>query len=121
MFFANCQRVNTRIWAAVSAAPQPVHWLIFDVAGVPDTDSAAQQALLDLKQGLEAAGVGLVFATMRETLRVDLAEAGVLTAIGMHNVYETVEAAIEDCAVRQPPVRLIGRRQARITLEDDLT
>ncbi|HEX6888144.1 MAG TPA: SulP family inorganic anion transporter, partial [Candidatus Nanopelagicales bacterium] len=74
MFFANCQRVNTRIWAALSAAPQPVHWLIFDVAGVPDTDSAAQQALLDLKQGLEAAGVGLVFATMRETLRVDLAE-----------------------------------------------
>ena len=82
IFFANCQRVNARIWSAISGAPKPVRWLVFDVAGVPDTDSAAQAALLDLKRGLDTAGIGLVFATMRETLRVDLDEGQVLDQIG---------------------------------------
>ena len=35
IFFANCQRVNGRIWSAISGAPKPVRWLVFDVAGCP--------------------------------------------------------------------------------------
>jgi high affinity sulfate transporter 1 len=100
IFFANCQRVNARIWSAISGAPKPVLWLVFDVAGVPDTDSAAQAALLDLRRGLESAGIGLVFATMRETLRVDLAEGQVLDHIGEDNLFETVEAAVSACLDR---------------------
>ncbi len=100
IFFANCQRVNGRIWSAISSAPRPVRWLVFDVAGVPDTDSAAQAALLDLKRGLDSAGIGLVFATMRETLRVDLAEGQVLDQLGAENLFETVEAAVSACRHR---------------------
>jgi MFS superfamily sulfate permease-like transporter len=100
IFFANCQRVNARIWSAISAAPKPVRWLVFDVAGVPDTDSAAQAALLDLKRGLDTAGIGLVFAMMRETLRVDLDEGQVLDQIGEGNLFETVEAAVIACRRR---------------------
>ncbi len=100
IFFANCQRVNARIWSAISGAPKPVHWLVFDVAGVPDTDSAAQAALLDLKRGLEGAGIGLVFATMRETLRLDLDQAQVLDQLGEENLFETVEAAVVACLDR---------------------
>jgi sulfate permease, SulP family len=100
IFFANCQRVNARIWSAISAAPKPVRWLVFDVAGVPDTDSAAQAALLDLKRGLDTAGIGLVFATMRETLRVDLLEGQVLDQLGEGTLFETVEAAVMACLQR---------------------
>ena len=100
IFFANCQRVNARIWSAISAAPKPVRWLVFDVAGVPDTDSAAQAALLDLKRGLDTAGIGLVFAMMRQTLRVDLEEGQVLDQIGEGNLFETVEAAVIACLGR---------------------
>jgi high affinity sulfate transporter 1 len=100
IFFANCQRVNARIWSAISAAPRPVRWLVFDVAGVPDTDSAAQAALLDLKRGLDTAGIGLVFAMMRETLRVDLDEGQLLDQIGEGNLFETVEAAVIACRRR---------------------
>jgi len=101
IFFANCQRVNARIWSAISAAPAPVRWLVFDVAGVPDTDSAAQEALLELRRGLDDAGIGLVFATMRESLRVDLVEAGVMDVLGEENLFETVEAAVAGCLQRQ--------------------
>jgi high affinity sulfate transporter 1 len=100
IFFANCQRVNGRIWSAISSAPRPVRWLVFDVAGVPDTDSAAQSALLDLKRGLDSAGIGLVFATMRETLRIDLLEGHVLDQLGAENLFETVEAAVAACLER---------------------
>jgi MFS superfamily sulfate permease-like transporter len=100
IFFANCQRVNGRIWSAISSAPRPVRWLVFDVAGVPDTDSAAQSALLDLKRGLDSAGIGLVFATMREPLRVDLLEGQVLDQLGAENLFETVEAAVLECRQR---------------------
>ncbi len=100
IFFANSQRVNGRIWSAISGAPKPVRWLVFDVAGVPDTDSAAQAALVDLKRGLDSAGIGLVFATMRETLRIDLEEGQVLDQIGEENLFETVQAAVMACLER---------------------
>jgi SulP family sulfate permease len=109
IFFANSQRVNGRIWSAISGAPKPVHWLVFDAAGVPDTDSAAQAALLDLKRGLDSAGIGLVFATMRETLRLDLAEAQVLEQIGEDNLFETVEAAVIACLERMEAAGLAHR------------
>ncbi len=101
IFFANSQRVNSRIWSAITAAPKPVKWLVFDVAGVPDTDSAAQAALLDLKRGLDDKGIGLVFAMMRESLRLDLVDAGVIEVLGPENLFETVEAAVEECQARQ--------------------
>ena len=127
IFFANCHRVNGRIWSAISGAPKPVRWLVFDVAGVPDTDSAAQAALLDLKRGLDKAGIGLVFATMRETLRMDLEEGQVLDQIGEDNLFETVEAAVIACLgtdggrggrpgmpeAPRPGRRLAGRRIRR--------
>ncbi len=111
IFFANSQRVNGRIWSAISGAPKPVHWLVFDAAGVPDTDSAAQAALLDLKRGLDSAGIGLVFATMRETLRLDLAEAQVLDQIGEDNLFETVEAAVIACLQRMEAAGLAHRAE----------
>ena len=92
LFFANASYFKGRIRESVAAAPPPVHSLVFDVAGVPDTDSAAQAALLDLKRGLDTAGIGLVFAMMRETLRVDLDEGQAsLDQIGEGNLFETVE------------------------------
>lgn len=97
MFFANCERVIGRIRAAVAAAPQPVHWLVWDVAGVPDTDSAAQVSLVDLKRWLADREIGLVFATMRETLRVDLELAGILDDLGPEYLFETVESAVAYC------------------------
>ncbi len=103
ILFANCQRVNSRIRAAVRAAPQPVHWLVFDVAGVPDTDSAAQAALLELKHWLDERSIGLVFATMRESLYLDLKEAGVTHRLGDGVLFETVEAAVATCAARMRP------------------
>ncbi len=101
ILFANAQHVNSRIWSAISAAPDPVRWLVFDVAGVPDTDSAAQAALLDLKRGLDGAGIGLVFATMRESLRLDLLHGHVLQVLGEDNIFETVDAAVVTCLARQ--------------------
>jgi MFS superfamily sulfate permease-like transporter len=106
IFFANCHRVNGRIWSAISGAPKPVNWLVFDVAGVPDTDAAAQAALLDLKRGLDKAGIGLVFATMRETLRMDLEDALVLEQLGEANLFETVEAAVIACRDRMHAARV---------------
>jgi MFS superfamily sulfate permease-like transporter len=97
MFFANCERVVRRIKAAVAAAPQPVHWLVWDVAGVPDTDSAAQVSLVDLKRWLHERDIGLVFATMRESLREDLEAAEILDELGTENVFETVAAAVAHC------------------------
>jgi SulP family sulfate permease len=97
MFFANCERVVRRIKAAVAAAPQPVHWLVWDVAGVPDTDSAAQVSLVDLKRWLHDRDIGLVFATMRESLREDLEAAEILDELGTENVFETVGAAVAHC------------------------
>jgi SulP family sulfate permease len=97
IFFANSQRVVGRIMSAIAAAPQPVKWLVFDVAGVPDTDSAAQAALIDLHNGLVEKNIGLVFATMRESLHSDLQQAGLMTMFGEDRIFETVDAAVGYC------------------------
>jgi SulP family sulfate permease len=101
IFFANSQRVVGRIMSAIAAAPQPVKWLVFDVAGVPDTDSAAQAALIDLHNGLVEKNIGLVFATMRESLHIDLQQAGLMTMFGEDRIFETVDAAVGYCQSRQ--------------------
>jgi high affinity sulfate transporter 1 len=100
IFFANAHRVGRRIWAAIEAAPQPVRWLVFDAAGVPDSDSAAQSALTDLMSALDARGIGLVVAVMRQSLRDDLEAGRMLELIGEDNIFETVEAAVAACVRR---------------------
>jgi MFS superfamily sulfate permease-like transporter len=100
IFFANAHRVVRRMWAAVEAAPQPVRWLVFDAAGVPDSDSAAQSALTDLVSALHARGIGLVVAVMRQSLRDDLDAGHMLELIGEENIFETVEAAVAACLQR---------------------
>lgn len=100
MFFANAHRVHRRILAAIDAAPKPVRWLVFYAGGVPDSDSAAQATLLDLKHGLDLQGIGMVFAVMRESLRVDLDQGGLIDVIGEHNIYETVESAVASSVQR---------------------
>ncbi len=97
IFFANADRVVNRIWSAIAAAPQPVRWLVFDVAGVPDTDSAAQAALVELISRLKERHIGLVFATMRESLVEDLEQAELMRVIGEDRVFETVGAAVAHC------------------------
>jgi high affinity sulfate transporter 1 len=115
IFFANAQRVHGRIRSAIKAAPKPVNWLVFDVAGVPDTDAAAQAMLLDLKADLDRDGIGLVFSTMRESLRLDLLTAGILDVLGPDNLYETDEAAVAACRERTPPAGRRGRGQRQGT------
>ncbi len=97
IFFANSQRVVHRILSAISAAPQPVRWLVFDVAAVPDTDSAAQASLLELKRALDDRGIGLVFATMRHQLHADLEDAGLIDLFGEQHIFPTVAAAVSFC------------------------
>ena len=42
-----------------------------------------------------------MFATMRESLRVDLELAGILGGLGPQALFETVEAAVEYCEQQQ--------------------
>ena len=85
-------RGSTPIWSAISGAPSR-SWLVFEWRACP-TPTRPHRLAFDLKRALDSAGIGLGFATMRETLRVDLADGQVLARIGEENLFETVDAAV---------------------------
>jgi MFS superfamily sulfate permease-like transporter len=92
LFFANTDYFRERVRAL--AASGEVTWIV--VAGEPitDIDATAGEALHALNDELEAMGIELVFAELKDPVRDRLRRYGVEKAIGGHRFYPTVGVAV---------------------------
>ena len=94
LFFANAEDFHTRALAAVDEAADPVEWLIINAEANVEVDLTSLDALARLHRELEARGVVLAMARVKQDLLDDLVAADLVEAIGTERIYPTLPTAV---------------------------
>ena len=96
LFFANAEWFQERVLDAVAASPTPVRWLVVAAEPMTSVDVTAADALADLDETLNAAGIELRFAELKDPVKDKLKRFGLFARFGEEHFCPTVEAAVDD-------------------------
>ena len=92
LFFANADYFNERVRALARAGD--VSWIVVAAEPITDIDATAGETLRSLNDELEAAGIELAFAELKDPVRDWLRRYGVYDAIGDHRFFPTIGVAV---------------------------
>ena len=94
LFFANAEWFHQHAMAAVAAAPTPARWLVVTAEPVTSVDVTAADMLAELDEALQAAGVELCFAEMKDPVKDKLKRFGLFDRFGEAAFFPTIEEAV---------------------------
>jgi high affinity sulfate transporter 1 len=94
LFFANAELFKERALAAIANAAQPVRWLVVAAEPVTSVDVTAADALFELDEVLQAAGIELCFAELKDPVKDKIKRFGLFTQIGERSFFPTIGAAV---------------------------
>ena len=95
LFFANAGMFRDEVEAAVAEAPTPTRWVVVAAEPVTDIDMTAADMLAELIAALEAGGVSLRFAELKDPVKDRLRGYGLVDALGPEAFFPTVGAAVD--------------------------
>ncbi len=95
LFFANADIFHEHVLQAVAAAPTPTKWVVVAAEPVTDVDITAADALSQLDDELQAAGIELCFAEMKGPVKDRLKQYGLFTKLGDELFFRTVGQAVD--------------------------
>lgn len=95
LFFANADVFRTRILDVVAAATLRPRWIVIAAEPITDVDSTAAEMIEELDKELEALGVELAFAEMKDPVKDRLHRYGLTARIGNHRFFPTVGVAVK--------------------------
>jgi high affinity sulfate transporter 1 len=93
LFFANAKTFRDQIQRLAAAHPPP-RWIVIAAEPVTDVDTTAADLLTDLDEGLNARGISLVFAEMKDPVRAKIERYGLTRTIDPGHFFPTVGAAV---------------------------
>jgi MFS superfamily sulfate permease-like transporter len=104
IFFANANIFRKMIREQIAAATPTPFWVIVAAQPVTDVDSTAADMLVDLDEELNAAGIHLVIAELKDHVREKIERYGLLDTIDQRHFYPSLEIAVEEFnrEVQQP-------------------
>ena len=94
LFFANAELFSDRVLAAVDAAPTPVLWLVVGAEPVTSVDVTAADIVGELDAQLQAAGITLCFAEMKDPVKDKLKRFGLFARFGQERFFATLGEAV---------------------------
>ena len=94
LIFANAKTFRTEVRAFAHADPPP-RWIIVAAEPMTDVDTTAADMLEELDDELEAAGITLVFAEMKDAVRQKIHAYGVEWLTDRDAFYPTVGSAVK--------------------------
>lgn len=100
LFFANARTLREQIRKLGSAEPPPT-WIIVAAEQITDVDTTAADMLEELDEALNARGISLVFAEMKDPVRRKIERYGLTRTIDPRHFFPTLDAAI--AAFRRSP------------------
>ena len=89
LFFANAEFFRDRVLDAVAASPTPVRWLVVGAEPVTSVDVTAADILEELDETLNAAGIELCFAEMKDPVKDQLKRFGLFRRLGKERFFAT--------------------------------
>src|SRR6266704_3416514 len=93
LFFANATTFRDEIRRMARAEPPPT-WIVVAAEPVTDVDTTAADVLEELDQELNAAGISLVFAEVKDPVRRKIERYGLTRTIEARHFFPTVGAAV---------------------------
>jgi MFS superfamily sulfate permease-like transporter len=92
LFFANTDYFHQRVRALADSGD--VTWIVVAAEPITDIDATAGEALHALNDELDAIGIELAFAELKDPVRDRLRRYGVEKAIGGHRFFPTIGVAV---------------------------
>jgi high affinity sulfate transporter 1 len=93
LFFANAKTFRDQVRRLAAADPPP-RWIVIAAEPVTDVDTTAADVLSDLDEALNARGISLVFAELKDPVRVKIERYGLTRTIDPQHFFPTVGAAV---------------------------
>jgi high affinity sulfate transporter 1 len=104
LFFANARTFRDQIRRLAAADPRP-RWIVIAAEPITDVDTTAADMLADLDEELNAAGVSLVFAELKDPVRQKLERYELIGPLNPDHFFPTLDAALEHLGHRPALVR----------------
>ena len=93
LFFANATTFRDEIRRLAKAEPKPT-WILIAAEPVTDVDTTAADILTELDEALNAEGISLVFAELKDPVRAKIERYGLTRTIDPHHFFPTIGAAV---------------------------
>jgi MFS superfamily sulfate permease-like transporter len=93
LFFANAKTFRDEVRRLARADPPPL-WIVIAAEPMTDVDTTASDILEDLDEALNAQGISLVFAELKDPARRKIERYGLTRTIDPHHFFPTIESAI---------------------------
>jgi high affinity sulfate transporter 1 len=93
LFFANAKTFRDEVRRLARAEPAPT-WIVIAAEPVTDVDTTASDVLEDLDETLNAQGISLVFAELKDPVRRKIERYGLTRTIDPRHFFPTVESAV---------------------------
>jgi high affinity sulfate transporter 1 len=93
LFFANATTFRDEVRRMARADPPPT-WILIAAEPVTDVDTTASDVLEDLDEALNARGISLVFAELKDPVREKIERYGLTRTIDPRHFFPTIEAAV---------------------------
>ena len=94
LFFANAKTFRDEVMRLAAAEPAP-RWIVIAAEPVTDVDTTASDVLEDLDEELNAGGISLVFAELKDPVRRKIERYGLTRTIDPGHFFPTIGAAVE--------------------------
>jgi high affinity sulfate transporter 1 len=102
LFFANARTFRDQVRRLAARDGRP-RWIVIAAEPITDVDTTAADMLADLDRELNARGVSLVFAELKDPVRAKLERYELIGPLDPNHLFPTIEAAVE--AFRAPRSR----------------
>ncbi|MFZ1536757.1 MAG: sulfate permease [Chromatiaceae bacterium] len=110
LFFANAEWFYQRALDAVAASPTPVRWLVVTAEPVTSVDVTAADIVTKLDETLQAAGIELCFAEMKDPVQDKLKRFGLFSRLGAEVFFPTIGEAVNTYLSTYPEVAVAWRQ-----------
>jgi MFS superfamily sulfate permease-like transporter len=94
LFFANAELFSERVRAAVASSPTPVRSVVVAAEPVTSIDVTAADIVSELDDTLDAAGIEMWFAEMKDPVKDKLKRFGLFSRFGERRFFATLEEAV---------------------------
>ena len=94
LFFANTRAFKQRVLELSNADPPPA-WIVIAAEPITDVDTTAGDMLEELDEALNARGVSLVFAELKDPVREKIERYELTRTIDPEHFYPTLDAAVD--------------------------
>src|SRR5712691_10047196 len=93
LFFANAKTFRDEVRRLAKTDPPPV-WIVIAAEPVTDVDTTASDVLTELDEALNATGISLVFAELKDPVRAKIERYGLTRTIDPQHFFPTIAAAV---------------------------